>query len=342
MSIKKGAVPGEGISPLIQQHSSSPDMNTIPYWEGNAIKIYPMGVTTSWPMAAYKPDNSGGDRGQITGWSKASRRRMRKWLMTHYGLGTCYGVTLTIPGPIITQDEWQTLLNRLSTQLKRTNMGMVWRLELQTRGQPHLHGIITVMGAGASAEQAPHLFEFELRHLWLGLIDKHLSRVSGILNIPGRGLIDCKDAPRSLLPGVDRYAVDVTEDTGTGVWLRYLVDHTTKAKQAQISTWTGCRHWGVINRSAFAEVLPETLRLDRYSYNRCYRWLRRLSRRRVKANCVFGYKSAPSPRRNSAGRADWFGVSASDALRLAELAQYARDSKPSPMEAELPEPPPRP
>jgi hypothetical protein len=81
-------------------------------------------------------------RGEIKGWSKDSRKRMREYLLTHQpveGL-KCYGVTLTVPGPPLEPDKARKLWDHFAKHyIVRNGCGAVWRLEVQTRGSAHWH-----------------------------------------------------------------------------------------------------------------------------------------------------------------------------------------------------------
>lgn len=108
------------------------------------IRIYPRGVKTEGGTRRVGlPPGSGGKRGIIKGWSAESRRRLREFLLTHEPDSDIYAVTLTVPGNVITPEQWRMLFNSFMSFLKLSGVGAVWRLELQKRGQPHLHMIAT-------------------------------------------------------------------------------------------------------------------------------------------------------------------------------------------------------
>ena len=87
----------------------------------------------------------GGKRGKITGWSRASRRRM------YYTIGRIRRsalpimITLTYPAEFPARSgEWKDNLRRFWQRLKRRfpRAGMVWKLEPQKRGAPHYHLLV--------------------------------------------------------------------------------------------------------------------------------------------------------------------------------------------------------
>lgn len=298
------------------------------------IAIYPRGVkTVGYTPRRGKPEGSGGERGEIVGWSKNSRRRLRNWLLVNQPVGgVCIAVTLTVPGVLISSDDWRKLMKLFTTKLVRAKVGLVWRLELQKRGMPHLHclavpalppvprghrrGARGVVGVPLPSENLGAW----LRWTWFELINT-LPQSPGRVYIEGLGLVEFDSVSRSELFGAKDYAVKLSEDQGDR-WYRYLCDHTTKSKQEQISTWQGFRHWGIIYRPAFFEVAPsEDVRLDRRQFQAVYRQFRKLSRRRIRDDrCPFGSRRAPSPRRSCGGRAVWFGFSPALVLRLIEWA----------------------
>lgn len=300
----------------------------------DTIAIYPRGVKTRGytpRLMQGKPEGSGGERGVISGWSKNSRRRLRNWLLVNQPVGgVCIAATLTVPGEPIQPDDWRKLMKLFTTKLVRAKVGLVWRLELQKRGMPHLHCL-------AVPAPQPHTRQRRRRargvsdlpsvnvgvwlyRTWLELIDT-LPQSPGRVYIEGLGVVEAESAPRSLLVGAREHAVDLSEDEGD-LWYRYLCDHTTKSKQEQIATWQGFRHWGIIYRPAFVEVAPsEVVNLPRHQFAAIYRQLRKLSRRRIHdSRCPFGSRRASSPRRFCGGSAVWFGVSPSLMLRLVEWA----------------------
>lgn len=82
----------------------------------------------------------GGRRGKITGWSTASRRRMRSFLLTHRCVyERVLGVTLTIPGPPMPYGEAQRIFSVWAVAAYRAFLAAVWRVELQRRGALHWH-----------------------------------------------------------------------------------------------------------------------------------------------------------------------------------------------------------
>ena len=293
-------------------------------------------------------------RGEIKGWSTSSRRRMRDYLLTHEPKPgrLLLGVTLTIPGDRCTEDgkplpppspdECRHLFNHFAKHyLTRNGCGMVWRLELQTRGNAHWHGIVSapaglkvVYSSGFSTIIAA---KSAIREYWfqsLRVLGKH----HFLQNWKDREVI-LFDQYHGDIFGADRKAVNIQDDGGRGVWMRYLQDHATKSKQEQIAVGFG-RHWGVVGRSQFLEMEPENeLAFScRSSYFRFWRAFHRLTRpvmsygkRREKSGGKFagrpfaGRSLGWSSNRGVYGQSVWFSKPET-VRRIMEWAESARDS----------------
>ena len=75
------------------------------------------------------PPGAGGRRGKIKGWSSSSRRRFRDWLLKHEADSEIFAVTLTVPGDVVTPDQWRSLFDAFSKFLsKKVSVPFgVWR-----------------------------------------------------------------------------------------------------------------------------------------------------------------------------------------------------------------------
>lgn len=211
-----------------------------------------------------KENDKRGVRGEIRGWSTASRRRMREFLLTHEPLpgAKLYGVTLTIPGDrwkdgkiqAPSPEECAKLFDHFGKNyVTRQGCGMVWRLEVQSRGVIHWHGILS-----APATVYFHGVDMPppcaLRFWWLDAL-RVLGKHDFLQTWKGREVI-LEQWYHSDIPGAEVHSVDVQEDGGRGAWLRYLQDHATKSKQEQVAQNVG-RHWGVVGRSQFRKARAE-------------------------------------------------------------------------------------
>ena len=103
------------------------------------FKSYPNGAT----MGRGNNAPTGGARGKVDGWSRASVRRHLQWL---YSVevdqldGQGYGVTLTLRDTPQTHTEWSALVARLHRAFREAGLSRWhWVVEWQRRGTPHLH-----------------------------------------------------------------------------------------------------------------------------------------------------------------------------------------------------------
>lgn len=207
-------------------------------------------------------------RGKLDGkYSSASFRRLRQYCITHDCNGECWGITLTIPGlDLVPVSFVKQAVHTLCVWANDNHIPLIWRCELQQRGQPHLHIV-----AYCSAAKCIYMFAE-----WQKL-------VSGFDNVYSVEMIDKnkKDLVcinRMFVNG-SNHAFDLQKLTGDFRSWRYLVAHTSKGKQAQMG-WQG-RQWGVINRAAMTVCDGFNYELEDCEIYAVRRWVRRLSRRRI-------------------------------------------------------------
>lgn len=209
------------------------------------------------------------EAGDIKGWSLASRRRMREWLMTHNGPvdWSSVAVDLTFPAlpvgssePLISREDAISVFRAFAMRVTRAGWGLVWRLEVQPRKdtkrqdirgreQPHYH-CIGICPPGTDPVSA--------RSAWLAVL-----------------------GPRGAVRGAADHAARVAVcDDWTGARIRYLHDHASKAKLEQVAVGWG-RHWGVIGRGSFEEESGRRINLTWGEEKEAARILRKLNRRRI-------------------------------------------------------------
>lgn len=224
------------------------------------------------PVKAVK--SGGGIRGKINGHvSHASFRRLRKWCIQHDINSDCWGITLTVPGiDLLSIDEFKCIHHKLCVWANDNLVPLVWRVELQLRGQPHLHCVVF-----SSVDTVLRLFI-----QWYRLLDS-LPLVYNPEFISS-GNKDLVLISRSFLAGSD-HAVDLQLLRGDFRAWRYLVSHMSKGKQDQLG-FTG-RNWGVCNRKLFTAQVPFTVDLTDVAFYRVRRWIRRLTRSRAFRGNVF-------------------------------------------------------
>lgn len=248
------------------------------------------------------------ERGSITSFSYHARQRLRRALV-EFRHPNAYrlGFTLTLPWRDVVWDDQKTLdqfrecFNLFSTKFRQAfpKSSAIFRVELQQRKAPHIHAIWyldkseaikrgwfarTPAEAGAPDERdallsLPFLANTKISSFWTSSVP-----VGPVDNI--RGFLD--HGAR-----VDRIASD-------GQMFRYLADHASKSKQAQLG-YRG-KQWGFIGRRNLVKSTP-----DEFAFRRgedgargkavLLRTLRKVCRYRVQApGAAFGSKYVSSRR----------------------------------------------
>lgn len=232
-------------------------------------------------------------RSGITTFSRASAARLRQLLACAKGPDgwTCFGVTLTVPGPEIDGIQWRRLWRAYVQRLRRIGVIlMIWRIEKQARGQPHIHGIC--WGAQARRcvdERWVTSLQTLIGEHWmenLGLLGpcsgptkvlQYVEIISSDNEVAqyGNGLASVTH--RKLWPGAEKHAVkfDGLDGKDKMGWWRYLAAHTSKSKQSQLG-WKG-RQWGVINRGHLDREEPILVELTQQAMHKVIRCLRKLT-----------------------------------------------------------------
>lgn len=212
-----------------------------------------------------KPLASGGRRGKIQAWSSKSRARLRKLLAESDGPPDSepFGFTGTIPGDIVSESDfrrvWQTFRRTLPA------VPFVWRVELQTRKQPHVHCVVWAPSR-ISGEIQCHFMQS-----WWQAVNR-LGETTWIDKKYG----ECRGR-RMAMPGAIEHAVSFStmeKDDDFG-WWRYLASHQGKSKQDQLG-WKG-RNWGVIHPEKLTSNPGEKYDMTRKQWFWYRRRLRRLT-----------------------------------------------------------------
>lgn len=262
------------------------------------MNIYPNGTITDrghlehlappTPSKRPKPKRKA-RRAAITRFSKASASRLRRLLAQTRGPHewACFGLTLTVPGPIITDIEWRRLWRAYLARARRLEgVAFIWRIEKQERGQPHIHCVCW---------EACCIKAFRLKELWLENLAL-LGPYEGPANFKSEIVVTCgqergefrpgwaKVTSREIWPGAFEHAVkiDSLAEKDDMCWWRYLAAHASKSKQAQLG-WHG-RQWGVFNKHLLALAEPSVIELPRVTMNKVIRYLKRLTRSRRASN----------------------------------------------------------
>lgn len=281
-------------------------MSIVPDSRKSSMVFMKTGLRTDAGLRVKSKPPIGVKRGKINGWSYASRRRMREWMLDHDAPAgwTTYGLTVTIPGPELPLPEAAKMWAHFSRNwIQKAGMAMVWRLEIQKRKQPHWHALV----CAPSAEESLKIKRMaEAAIDWLGPVPCPYTRQ--LLDTPTKTnrtvTVNWCDT-RMALDGALAHAVRVDTNGGDGRWLRYLQDHATKRKQDQIADCG--RQWGVVGRAHFVKAKP----LARYEctdqeFVLVMRFMRKLFRPCIKTEGVWGWKHGYKSRRGSRGRCVWF------------------------------------
>jgi len=300
-----------------------PQNTTVKY--SYAVEFYNDGIRLVAPVKGGKNKESGKHlRGEIKGWSKSSRRRMRAFMMTNrlppeFELAA---VTLTIPGYPLNPDQSQAIFSKWRNHATKNGWPCIWRVEIQKRGQLHWHCIV---GVEKSLYPDSNSISTDICKSWhkcMSLMGEIEYRMVGDVREPTR--CDFVTGRRRLMDwrGAEKYScrVDLMKDQEAG-WKRYLFDHTTKAKQEQIPENIG-RHWGVVFRKAFIETLPtEVSAMTPREYAKFLRCLNRWFTPYLKdSNALFGRRRGFTVRRGKMGKTDLFTKSLPDVNRLVAWA----------------------
>lgn len=348
------------------------------------VEFYPEGMRLIAPSSGFKglPDHlKHVTRGEVKGWSPASRKGMRNWMLTHEVMPghDLFAVTLTVPGPPLAKEEWEKLWHTFSVYLRRMKGAAVWRKEVQSRDAVHWHCIVAlpyfrsdIRNAAALVTHSPgdpngktlserlpknhgesyvDLYSdvhtpkgFNQRHfqhqevsellksgLWRSVVDLYrlwfrcLDTLGEVSHKGGNGVLQ-EVSSRSFLRGASVRAIEIShmseEKKG---WNRYMLDHTTKAKQQQIADHKG-RHWGTINKKLFVEIEPSsTNEMTWKQYSRFLRFYNRLITPYVRCDgAMFGKVKGRSFRRGMYGKYVTF-TNPETGRRMAEMALAVPD-----------------
>jgi len=248
------------------------------------VRVYSQGLRVKgFASPNCRPPSHVREEGDIKGWSIASRRRMREWLLTHRAPDgwITFALTLTVPplpegseNPCITLAESRDMWKRMQVWFNDNGLLVVWRLEIQPRlttdradirgiPQPHWHVIGAAMPDERTGAEPPE--SAGSTRLLAGIREAWFRTLGA----------------RSRVFGADKRAVlaELTTDW-TESQMRYLFDHSSKAKASQVAQGWG-RHWGIIGRRFAVDENPEVLNLTDRQRVELWRILRRLHSRRV-------------------------------------------------------------
>lgn len=258
------------------------------------------------------PDGKGrGERKPIMTFSPSSRRNLRRSLLCYgppEGWSSC-DVTFTIPGPVLPLLEAKKLWVDYCREVLDYGWMMVWRIEIQARGALHWHTLISMpfdgwQDFGAKTGLYDDRLDLCIKESWRLQLDR-LGPVTGLTDAGVRA--DCHS--RRFWPGADEHDVTVApQRESSGTWLRYLSDHASKSKQAQIAVGIG-RHWGWVGRKHRQPLEPDlVVAMTGRQYWAYLRAKQRLATPRMECSkAPFGRRLGYRVHRGQAGKSVWFG-----------------------------------
>lgn len=221
-------------------------------------------------------------RGKVRGFSAGSVRRLRETLFCkRVERSYCLGTTFTVPWK--TESCTPAVLKRFHATFNRFRVrfvtdfphsSFIYRVELQKRGAPHLHCVVYVSiddcesdlagRAAAMPDMARRaLAKIAIRDLWVASLDS--------------------DITWAQYRSAERHSVAFDDLSGAdcGALFRYLCDHASKKKQAQLG-YPG-RQWGVIGRNNL--VSDDLVDLGDFPSAHCegvfWRMIKKLTRYRI-------------------------------------------------------------
>lgn len=272
-SAGRGGMAGRALAPALAGGHDSLGIS-VHISPKSGVVFYPKGIQTIAPKRVMgKSVGTVFERGKVTGFSAHSRGRLRRVLMSwaapdgwRLGAGS-----FTLPGPVVEGDVWRKAFNAWCLYVAKIGACAIWRIELQTRKQPHAH--VTVWGP--EKEIVEDIFSY-----WRDCV-KLLGPVtleSLITPDVGKPWVKIWTVEtRMNMVGAYDHALSWSwsRDDMAG-WWRYICDHSSKKKEAQLG-WQG-RQWGVIGRVHFEKLRGDFQQLSDVEFARVLRFLRRLSR----------------------------------------------------------------
>lgn len=206
----------------------------------NTVSVYANGVRFNKSNTYYPKEGTVKPRGKILNFSSHSRLRLRKAILEHYLPNSkSFGLTLTVPW--VYKDEnlleilllYRKVFHRfcISFSRKYPNSACIFRHELQQRKMPHTHLIFYLSDKDS---QSPDFLLSNIKTLWFQ------SLFDTIENCNVNAFL--------------KYGIKLDELENKLNMYRYIADHTSKSKQAQLG-YIG-KQWGFINRKNFIKEQP--------------------------------------------------------------------------------------
>lgn len=247
--------PVKNPKPVAQR--ADPNFGKLEIWlDGSLIKV-------SKP-AGNRVQVGGGLRGDVCGFSRASRRRLMQKLAMIEQEATAFFVTLTYPGEYsLDSTQWKVHFDKWAKRLHRRFplAGFIWRLEPQRRGAPHFHCMVygidvskSELAMWASRSWYECVDSGDERHLRRGVDVRACHNSKGLRGYAGKYLAKVQTPPNQ---------TDVD-----GVIVAQAVDWTS------VGRWWGVRY---SKNLPFSKVLGSKT-LGYYEAARLMKFLRRYLR----------------------------------------------------------------
>ncbi len=224
------------------------------------VKVYPLGIHIDSPLKGVRLSKNcggGGDehlRGEIGIFSSAARRRMREAMLTRYiEEAHLVGATFTVPWkgtnfePLM--DEFRECWHRFGVAFRRAfpHSAMIYRVELQERGAPHIHALAWMANEDTAGVGGAPVVP----------LTPAVSLAVSTVELKDMWLHSVPNLHRGSYRAFKRYGVKVEPIPDAGAMFRYLADHASKHKQAQLG-YKG-KQWGIIGESNLSKREPLVL-----------------------------------------------------------------------------------
>lgn len=214
----------------------------------SVLRLGAYGMLEKTKFSGGQPSHlEGCKRGKISCFSAGSVRRLRETLFSKFVPGAIsFGATFTVPWRCSNDEERKSVVSRFESTFNRwrkrfqydfPRSSIIYRVELQKRGAPHLHAVCYISLDDVKLDYEVKderlaksaLSQVSLRDDWLFSFDKETTE---------------SEWRRANSHSVKFDSLD-TENKGS--LFRYLADHTSKSKQAQLG-WKG-RQWGILGKN---------------------------------------------------------------------------------------------
>lgn len=297
--------------------------------KGCGVSFYPEGMVMKALRKVGNPTGKGGGiRGTVQTFSVGSRRRFRETLLKNQAKDgwASAAITLTIPGPVVKTEEARSMFAEFSLRIERRGWLLIWRAEVQTRGQMHWHCLLSANPAQVPESEAAakaHYAGFLLKHDWFDVLDGRYGMVTypkAIRIGDPREHRKAVAGPLSWWPGADSHCVSIEcAGSGRSGWYRYLSDHASKVKKEQVGFDIG-RHWGVVGRKHLVKLVGRDVDLNVKAYARFRRAYERMATPSVNDDrAPFGRRLGWRCKRGRWGSSVCFGKTAT----FERLVKYA-------------------